>query len=85
MRYALSDPQSTDFQASCNHEHCAQCHQCETLKNAMMSILSEIESPEISLYGNELTRRPAVRCQTGTGYAAPMEGAYSLGRESRPS
>lgn len=52
-RYALSDPQSTDFQASCNHEHCAQCHQCETLKNAMMSILSEIESPEISLYGNE--------------------------------
>lgn len=52
-RYAVSDPQSTDFQASCNHEHCAQCHQCETLKNAVMSILSEIESPEISLYGNE--------------------------------
>lgn len=49
--YALSDPQNSDFQASCDHEHNAQCHQCGSLKNAMISILSEIESPEISLYG----------------------------------
>ncbi|KAL9970438.1 hypothetical protein ACROYT_G022814 [Oculina patagonica] len=45
-RYALSDPQSTDFQASCDHEHYTQCQQCESLKNAMISILIEIESPD---------------------------------------
>ena len=84
-RYAISDPQSTHFQASCVHEHCAKCHLCETLKNAMMFILSDIASPEISLYGNEQKRRPAVRCQTGTGYGASMEVACSSGRESRPS
>ena len=52
-RYALSDSQSTDFQGTCDHEHNAWCHQCESLKNVMISILSEIESPEISLYGKE--------------------------------
>ncbi|KAL9960337.1 hypothetical protein ACROYT_G033784 [Oculina patagonica] len=52
-RYALSDPQSTDFQASCNHEHYTPCQQCESLKNAMISILTEIQSPVISLYGED--------------------------------
>ena len=52
-RYALSDTQSSDFQSPCDHEHYAQCYQCESLKNVLISILSEIESPEISLYGKE--------------------------------
>ena len=31
--YALSDPQNSDFQGSCDHEHNAQCHQCGSLND----------------------------------------------------
>lgn len=52
-RYALSDPQSSHFQASCDQEHTEECDQCESLKNTMLSVLLEIESPDISFYSTE--------------------------------
>jgi len=34
-RYALSDPDNSDFQASCDHEHLEESDQCESLKNTL--------------------------------------------------
>lgn len=52
-RHALSDPQSSHFQVSCDEEHLEECDQCESLKNTMLSVLTEIKSPNISFYSTE--------------------------------
>lgn len=51
--YALSDPQKSHFQVSCDHHHLEECDQCESLKTTILSVLSEIESPYISFYSSE--------------------------------
>ena len=50
---ALSDPQKSHFQVSCDHHHLEECDQCESLKTTILSVLSEIESPYISFYSSE--------------------------------
>ena len=52
-RYALSDPQNSHFQVSCDQQHLEECDQCESLKTTVLSVLSEIESPCISFYSSE--------------------------------
>ena len=42
--FALSEPQNTEFQGTCAHEHEVRCANCESLKSVIQEISNEIES-----------------------------------------
>lgn len=52
-RYALSDPDNSDFQDSCSHNHFAKCSDCESLNGAIQSLEEMIIALAKNMYSTE--------------------------------